>query len=133
MRRLLAQPPRRRDEDARILPLINVVFLLLIFFMTAGKLSAGDPFNIEPPSAVQGGDLLEAEPTVLLGADGRLALDGKELPLAELTTRLTGRDLKRVWLKADAQTKTPKVVEVMQAMHAAGIGTVRLLTVPAES
>ena len=43
------EPPRPRNEDERILPLINVVFLLLIFFMLAGRLSASDPFQVEPP------------------------------------------------------------------------------------
>ena len=38
-----SQPRSGRSEDDRILPLINVVFLLLIFFMLAGKLSASDP------------------------------------------------------------------------------------------
>ncbi|MCG8693196.1 MAG: biopolymer transporter ExbD, partial [Minwuiales bacterium] len=42
----------RRSDDDRILPLINVVFLLLIFFMLAGRLSAGDPFRVDPPASV---------------------------------------------------------------------------------
>jgi biopolymer transport protein ExbD len=133
MRRRLAPPRRPRDDDARVLPLINVVFLLLIFFMVAGRLTASDLFQIEPPAAERGGELQRAEPTVLLAADGRLALDGTEVALADLTVQLRDRALARVRLKADAGTQATRVVEVMRALHAAGIGTVRLLTVPAPS
>jgi len=50
-------PERRPDPtEERVLPLINVVFLLLIFFMLAGSLSVTEPFDIEPPaSQSQGG------------------------------------------------------------------------------
>ena len=64
-----ARPP---PSDARILPLINIVFLLLIFFMLAGRFAFHDPFRITPPRsgserAAAGRDLL-----VPVAADGRL-------------------------------------------------------------
>ena len=43
------EPPRPRNDEERILPLVNVVLLLLIFFMLAGRLAASDPFEIAPP------------------------------------------------------------------------------------
>ena len=42
---------RALDSDAGILPLINVVFLLLIFFMIAGQLAEQAPFEVEPPAS----------------------------------------------------------------------------------
>ena len=62
------QPPRRNQV---MLPMINVVFLLIIFFLLAGRMDAGDPLPVERPELVQGdrppGDLVLA-----IAADGRL-------------------------------------------------------------
>lgn len=32
-----------------MLPLVNIVFLLLIFFMMAGAVSAPEPLKVQPP------------------------------------------------------------------------------------
>ena len=40
---------RRNAGEERMLPLINVVFLLLIFLILSGRLSSVDPFQTEPP------------------------------------------------------------------------------------
>jgi biopolymer transport protein ExbD len=68
-------PRRRLDEDERILPLINVVFLLLVFFMVAGRLTAGDPFPIDPPESASEGSPPEGR-LIAFGPNGELALDG---------------------------------------------------------
>jgi biopolymer transport protein ExbD len=82
------EPPRPRDDDERVLPLINVVFLLLIFFMLAGALAPADPFRVDPPLSRSEAPP-PAEPlTLLIGADGELALDGEPLDEAGLLDRL---------------------------------------------
>ena len=96
------EPPRPRNDEERVLPLINVVFLLLIFFMLAGKLSASDPFQVEPPRSLSEGPPTPQDSLVLVGADGRLALDGEimEGPAlkAALAARLAGEAEVRVRL-----------------------------------
>ena len=124
---------RRRNEDERILPLINVVFLLLIFFMLAGRFSASDPFEVEPPRSVSQGAATERDILVLVGADGRLALDGEIIEAAALgaavADRLSPDKEMRLWLKADGSAEATRVVEVMELLRAAGAERLRLLTV----
>ncbi|MCG8695644.1 MAG: biopolymer transporter ExbD, partial [Minwuiales bacterium] len=116
-----------------ILPLINVVFLLLIFFMLAGRLSAGDPFRVDPPASVSADPAEQRDLVVLVGADGRLALDGAVVDKAGLLTGVTqrlgdgGESLVRV--KADAAAEALAVVEVMEVLRDAGVERLRLLTV----
>ena len=51
-RRPRINPPRaQRPSEENVLPLINIVFLLLIFFMIAGALSVTAPFELDPPAA----------------------------------------------------------------------------------
>src|SRR5690606_15298132 len=85
------QPPRPRSDEERILPLINIVFLLLIFFMVAGKFAATDPLEIDPPQSALESEAGPRELLVLLDAEGRLALDGEVMVESELKSALLER------------------------------------------
>ncbi|MBB4267045.1 ExbD/TolR family protein [Roseospira visakhapatnamensis] len=129
------EPARRANDDERILPLINVVFLLLIFFMLAGSLAAMDPFEVAPPRSTSEGLDETRDVLVLVGADGQLALDGVPVPAAAFGAALTERlgeteDAARVRLKADGQAEAGRVVAIMERLHEAGVERVVLLTVP---
>lgn len=123
---------RRTDDDGRILPLINVVFLLLIFFMVVGKLSVFDPFAVTPPTSRSEGLSDEQEMIVLVAADGRLALDGAVVDEAALKTAVAERmqtdQRTPVRLKADANAEAVRVVAVMELLRDAGVKQVSLLT-----
>lgn len=127
------QPPRPRNDDERVLPLINVVFLLLIFFILAGRLTAADPFPVTPPSSATEG-AVEANPvTVLVGPDGRLALDGEPMEgpalFAALRDRLEAQPESPVRLKADGAAAATMIVKIMEKLREAGVERLRLLTV----
>jgi biopolymer transport protein ExbD len=125
-----ARKVRRRTGgvDDGVLPLINVVFLLLIFFMVAGRLAAGDPFRIEPLRAAAEGAPPEGEPLLLVAADGRLALDGEAVERAALPGRLAGAARLRV--KADAAADSVAVARLLAELRAAGVGEARLMVEP---
>ena len=132
-RRHLAQPQRRGiSDDERILPLINIVFLLLIFFMVAGQLAASDRFAIEPPSSGS-----ENEPagqiTVLVGTDQRLAVDGESVAMGTLSDTVSarlnsGNDRRQVRVKADGRVSALRVVAIMEQLREAGVEGIDLLT-----
>jgi biopolymer transport protein ExbD len=130
------QRKSKADTEAGILPLINVVFLLLIFFMLAGQLTAAGPFPVMPPESAAAGapDLQqEGEPreaVILLAADGRLALDGalvEEAALkAALAERLAAVPGLPVHLKADGDAEAAAVVAVMETLRDAGVRRLQL-------
>ena len=63
----------RGNQDRSIVPMINVVFLLLIFFLMTASLTPPAPFEITPPEA----EADPAEPragTLYISADGAMAL-----------------------------------------------------------
>lgn len=127
-------PSRSRNDEERMLPLVNVVFLLLIFFMIAGKLAASDPFQISPPQSQSDGQPEAQELLVLVGADGRLALDGEVLEKDALSVaisdRLSNNENTHVRLKADGQAQTTQIIAVMELLRDAGVERLKLLTVP---
>ncbi len=125
-----ARKVRRRTGgvDDGVLPLINVVFLLLIFFMVAGRLAAGDPFRIEPLHAAVEGAPPDGAPLLLVAADGRLALDGEAVERAVLPGRLAGAARLRV--KADAAADSVVVARLLADLRAAGVAEARLMVEP---
>lgn len=84
----LIQQPQRRERELSLIPLINVVFLLLIFFMLAGTVSPSDKLPVEPPTSKQGQRLSHDAPQILLDSRGRIALDGTIIVLSQLQDRL---------------------------------------------
>ena len=127
---------RRASDDDRILPLINVVFLLLIFFMLAGQLAATDPFIIEPPKSESEGQNSPRDMVILISADGRFALDGTEMTedavidTARQRLKATGENGVSLRLKVDGGKAAADIVLLMQRLREAGFQKLKLLTVP---
>ena len=126
-------PPRPRSDDERILPLINVVFLLLIFFMLAGQLSAIDPIEIEPPRSVSEGRSATASwsscsaPT---GAWRSTVSSSMKKTWSGRSQSACGDASPRVWLKADGAANSTAVIAVMDSLREAGVERLKLLTTP---
>jgi biopolymer transport protein ExbD len=127
---------RSFDSEAGILPLINVVFLLLIFFMLAGRLTQAAPFSVEPPVSQEAAAAERPTPeapreaAVLVAADGRLALNGRPLEpaalKAALAAQLAAHPNLPVSLKADGDAEAAAVVAVMETLRDAGVRRLQL-------
>lgn len=130
------EPSRRVSDEERILPLINIVFLLLIFFMLAGRLAVSDPFRIDPPRSTSEAAAQQRDMIVLVGAQGRLALDGEIMEQARIQStvakRVSGGDSLGVLVRADGQAEAIRVMEVMELLQEAGLENLKLLTLPEE-
>ena len=84
-------PPPRSEQELSLIPLINIVFLLLIFFMVVGTITAPDAFPVDPPVSQQS-RLEEADALqLLIDAEGRIALDGEVLEPGQIEERLRER------------------------------------------
>ena len=130
-------PPEPREEPDNILPLINVVFLLLIFFMMVGALHAIDAFDVQPPTSASEQGVEDGEMVVLIGEDGRLALGEKEVDDLDLqlgiSDLLAERPSAVIRIKADGRVEAVRVIEVMEMLEAVGIQRVILLTLEPEA
>ena len=128
------QPPPPKNDEQRVLPLINVVFLLLIFFMLAGKFMAADPFEILPPQSASEGLTEPQQVIVAVGADGQLGLDGvvmEEPAVRDAISRHLSDDPDvRIQLRADGRAEATRVVGVMELLRESGVERLELLTVP---
>ena len=126
------EDPQLQEEPDNILPLINVVFLLLIFFMMFGAIQAADFFSVEPPDSASGSEDSLRRDIVLIAPDGRLAFDDEELDEVALQLRVSDRLTEEprvlIQLKADGRVDASRVVEVMGLLEAVGVERLLLLT-----
>ena len=122
-------PIEDKDETKlQMAPMIDMVYLLIIFFMTASHLSASKNVELEIPDASRG-VVPKDRPdrwTVNIMRDGELYSGQNPVSLEELSRLVADRvqadpDMK-VYLRADKTTPHKKVREVMNAMAAAGVG-----------
>ncbi|MEM7171618.1 MAG: biopolymer transporter ExbD [Pseudomonadota bacterium] len=122
--------PRKNPEP--LLPLINVVFLLLIFFMLAGRLTAPDAFWVQVPESASQSHAQAEAITILVGQDGRIVLEGLEIEnnglLLAVRNEVEDHPERQVQIKADRGVEAVKVVSILDTLREAGVEKLRLLT-----
>ena len=69
--RLQINAPQERGEP--IAPMINIVFLLLIFFLMSATMAPPLPVEAEPPQSSADGDARELSIVLAISAEGRMA------------------------------------------------------------
>lgn len=121
---------RRILSEINVTPLVDVTLVLLIIFMvTTPMLQRGT--DVQLPQAEQSEPKEEERITLTLTRGGRLYLNTQEIPRASLRDRLIalahGRE-RVVHFRGDAQVPYGLVIEVMDALKAAGIETVGMIT-----
>ena len=128
--------PIPRDDPDTVLPLINVVFLLLIFFIMTGALNAVDYFNVDPPSSASETQTELVEIIILIGSNGRIAIGNDEVDEVDLQLKVSdlmaGNADAVFRIKADGRVDAARVVEVMELIEAVGVRRVMLLTLQPE-
>lgn len=132
----LNKHPSVKEYD-NILPLVNIVFLLLIFFMLAGAFSKPDLFKVDLPIAVNENAADRKVLTVLMDSDGLIALDKSVIHIDELKNIVANEvekgSLVHLQLKADASMEATKFIDVMEELNDTGLQVLHLLTITADS
>ncbi|SBS29832.1 Biopolymer transport protein ExbD [Marinomonas aquimarina] len=133
--KFIAQRDSHSGDDG-VIPLINVVFLMLIFFMVAGQIQKSDPIKITPPDSINE-QRPSTEPNVMLvvGSAGEIYLNDDLVVLEEVQTRLSNlfdqaQDPEAFWVqvKADGQLNIEKMRPLFSEIRQAGLTKVSIAT-----
>jgi biopolymer transport protein ExbD len=107
-----------------IAPLVDVVFLLVIFFAVSTTFLETSGLEIELPSSSSTADREPRELSVVLDADGTLSFGGEVVERGELGGRLRealqDSERKLVVLRADREAHHGDVVTLMDVIRDAG-------------
>jgi biopolymer transport protein ExbD len=123
------------DESLNLAPMIDVVFLLLIFFMVATTFATlEERMDLELPQAESGETQVEEPRELVLDVtrDGQVFVDGNaldDLALAELLERTARRDPRTpVTVRGDRDIDYGRIVRVLDLARTAGLENAGLST-----
>ncbi len=125
---------RRLEDDGGLVltPLIDMVFLVVIFFMLNTTLSINPAITVELPEAYTSQAVLQEEIVVTLAVSGEIYI-GKQTVLrdrfaAELKKEMVRLQCTDVILQADELLPYRDVVEIMDLARLTGVGSISLVT-----
>ena len=130
------QPRRRQQPEINLTPLIDVVFLLLIFFMVSTTFRKEADLQIQLPEAAQQPVPLEHRLEVSVDAAGRYAVNGQAVAgddVASLKQAMQQAvaevDDLPLMIRADAQASHQSVVKIMDIAGQLGLKRLGIATV----
>ena len=130
------KPDRREEIDLNLTPLIDVVFLLLIFFMVSTTFEKTSKLKIDLPEASNKATQ-QVNKKIVIGIDvkGRYYINERQLVNTQLKTlklallKISGdnKDIPII-LRADAKTPHQSVVTAMDAASQVGLTRLSIST-----
>lgn len=123
---------KKKDDEPNIgiAPLVDIVFLLLIFFMVTSHydIAAGVQIKLPRVTKKTAGPGSENQVIIIVDKDGNAYLDGVKTDMKTLKDRLTeeveNRGMLHLVLQADSDVRHGKVVEIMDMAKGAGINSI---------
>ena len=130
---LIYRKKRERYEvKVPLTSLIDIVFLLLIYFLLTTNFMVDEGITIKLPQARASKPQVEESITVYVDKEGRSYLNNKEINIGNLFKQLremiSGKKDKLVVVRADRGVILNKAVKVMDVAKAAGAGRLCLAT-----
>lgn len=129
MRRIELDETAQRGVDINMSPLIDCVFLLLIFFIVTTVFVEETGVEVQKPQAASAQDLEKHSILIALTVDGRIHYGGHEIGLGEVRG-IVARQLREkdapVIILADGDARTSPLVDLIDECKLAGAKQVSL-------
>ena len=126
------------EVEINLTPLIDVVFLLLIFFMISTTFIQENRLQIQLPEASPQAQAPRAELEVVIDAQGNYFVNGNKLvntdasTVADALQQLRPQpDSNKLLISADAATEHQHVIKVMDVAGQLGFEQINMMTRPA--
>ncbi|MCK7613752.1 ExbD/TolR family protein [Roseibium sediminicola] len=121
-------PPQHREPPENTIPLINVVFLMLIFFLFAGSLARDDARKVEPPLNILEDETIRATGALVVDKDGRTFAGDAEMSVGSWLAQKDGAETGSLKLAADGDLRADLLEKVLNELKAAGRTDIVLIT-----
>lgn len=116
---------KESSAEVNIAPLLDMVFILLIFFVITTNFSRQSGVEVQKPKAQSA--VYQGQKTILVGIsrEGSIHIHGRQVNLEKLTrivaSEITRRPTANVVIVADRASMLGRAVEVMDACIVAGV------------
>ncbi|MCB0322112.1 MAG: biopolymer transporter ExbD [Bdellovibrionales bacterium] len=124
---------RKVSTELEMAPLIDVVFLLLIFFLLTSSFIQSEAIELSLPQSESAAQTEEDQPLIVsVTSEGVVHFQEQEISLADLKAELStefSKDAERaVILRTDGETQVEAMVGVLDAVRLAGGTNVNIAT-----
>lgn len=118
----------QKGSDNSLIPMINIVFLLLIFFMVAGHISYQSDPNIELPKAAVKQKLSDTITRIEFNSSHQIKINGDTVALKDLSTVIDGMSTKgNIALVVDKHITAIKLDPILEVLRSLNQASVTLL------
>ena len=128
--------PHHKKPEISLVPLINVVFLLLIFFLVVGTFARPDTQAVALPEAQTGKRMVDSALVFILHSDGPLLLNNNALPDNKIDPLLRQafkeNPAREVVIKADASLPSDTLMALISRIQTSGGSNLSISSRPPE-
>lgn len=120
--------------EVNLAPLLDVVFLMVIFFVVTSTLHQQRTLEVDLPQVDQGSAMTEGAVVISIHADGRIHIQGAEAGsgldalAAAVEHQRASHPTPRILIRADAMARHALVAEVLAAARRLGVTQVGIAT-----
>lgn len=132
---IISHKKRKKGGDTHLISLINIVFLILVFFMIMGRISPQDILSIDPPASSNAKAAKSSDIVVLVDSFGRIAVNSERVDRSVLSATLSqwirqadALSTAGVVLKADGDTRFEQLDDVLDVIRETGVTRLSLVT-----
>ncbi|WP_027848738.1 ExbD/TolR family protein [Marinospirillum minutulum] len=130
MRRSSLLNQEQDDTEVNLTPMLDVVFILLIFFIVTTSFVRESGIEVDPPQASTTEVQSQASILVAITSEGDVWVDRQPLALSAIgpvVARLQAeRPQSSVVIQADKASRSGRLVEVMDKLRQAGVDKIAL-------
>lgn len=123
---------KKEINQVGLIPLINVIFLLLIFFLVAGTVESIDTFEVDLPASNSASPKQQVDAIIYLKENGQIAVNDDIIEKNNLKTIIKTLFIenpsKKITIKSDAQSSANILVDVIEMIESYGGIEISLVT-----
>ncbi|MEW6259290.1 MAG: biopolymer transporter ExbD [Thermodesulfobacteriota bacterium] len=123
---------KRRHSHIDIAPLVDVVFLLLLFFMLTFNMALDRSISIRLPQSTSSEDLSASRIVLVITREGEVSIQGQTVSLQALATILREQPSWRpdipIHIRSDREVPVGLLVSVIDAVRHSGSRNFQIVT-----
>lgn len=122
--------PPEEELDVNMTPMLDIVFIMLIFFIVTAVFVKPPGVDVVRPEAAMSADIKRVSIVIGIGRDNKIWINKREVKLEDIpviVAKLKAENPKgKVVIKADTQSHSGPVVAVLERLNQAGVAGVAI-------
>ena len=123
-------PKEEEDNELNLTPMLDVVFILLIFFIVTTSFVKETGIDVNRPSAITAEKKSQGNILIAINANGDIWIDNREIDIRAVRANIQVLKARypqsSVIIQSDQNASTGKLVKVMDQVRLAGVQNISI-------